>query len=128
MPAIKGELVHPLSREEWRAWLEANHTRQEGAWLVTYKKATGKPRVEYDEAVEEALCFGWVDSKPQKLDEERSLLWFAPRAKAAQAGPDPTRNGWNGCWPRARWRRRAWLKSKQPKPTARGRCLTKSKR
>jgi len=76
---IKGELVHPLSREEWRAWLAANHTRQDGAWLVTYKKATGKPRVEYDAAVEEALCFGWVDSKPQKLDEERSLLWFAPR-------------------------------------------------
>jgi uncharacterized protein YdeI (YjbR/CyaY-like superfamily) len=75
----KGELVHPLSREEWRTWLEANHTRQEGAWLVTYKKATGKPRVEYDEAVEEALCFGWVDSKPNKLDDERSLLWFAPR-------------------------------------------------
>ena len=79
MPAIKGELVHPLSRAEWRAWLETNHTRREGAWLVTFKKATGKPRVEYEEAVEEALCFGWVDSKPQKLDEERSLLWFAPR-------------------------------------------------
>jgi uncharacterized protein YdeI (YjbR/CyaY-like superfamily) len=79
MAELKGELVHPLSREEWRAWLAANYTRKEGAWLVTYKKATGKPRVEYDEAVEEALCFGWVDSKPQKLDEERSLLWFAPR-------------------------------------------------
>jgi uncharacterized protein YdeI (YjbR/CyaY-like superfamily) len=46
---------------------------------VSYKKATGKPRFEYDDAVEEALCFGWVDSKPNKLDEERTLLWFAPR-------------------------------------------------
>lgn len=71
--------VHPLSRAEWRAWLEANHTRPEGVWLITYKKATGKPRVEYGESVEEALCFGWVDSKANKLDEERSMLWFAPR-------------------------------------------------
>ncbi|MCE7982125.1 MAG: hypothetical protein DYG89_13095 [Caldilinea sp. CFX5] len=71
--------VHPLSRAEWRAWLAENHTRAEGIWLVSYKKATGKPRFAYDEAVEEALCFGWVDSKPNKLDEERSLLWFAPR-------------------------------------------------
>ena len=71
--------THPLTRAEWRAWLSANHTRTEGVWLVTFKKATGKPRVEYDEAVEEALCFGWIDSKPNKLDAERSLLWFAPR-------------------------------------------------
>jgi uncharacterized protein YdeI (YjbR/CyaY-like superfamily) len=71
--------VHPLTRAEWRAWLAANHTRTQGIWLITYKKATGKPRVEYDEAVEEALCYGWVDSKPNKLDDERSMLWFAPR-------------------------------------------------
>ena len=71
--------VHPLSRGEWRAWLAANHTRTDGLWLVTYKVATGKPRVGYDEAVEEALCFGWVDSKANKLDDARSLLWFAPR-------------------------------------------------
>jgi len=71
--------VHPLSRAEWRTWLAENHTRAEGIWLVSYKKATGRPRFDYDEAVEEALCFGWIDSKPNKLDEERSLLWFAPR-------------------------------------------------
>jgi uncharacterized protein YdeI (YjbR/CyaY-like superfamily) len=71
--------VHPLSRAEWREWLALNHTRIEGVWLVTYKKATGKPRVEYDAAVEEALCFGWIDSKAKKLDDQRSLLWFAPR-------------------------------------------------
>lgn len=71
--------VHPLTRAEWRAWLAAHHARVEGVWLVTFKKATGKPRVEYGEAVEEALCFGWVDSKPNKLDDARSLLWFAPR-------------------------------------------------
>lgn len=70
---------HPLTRAEWRAWLEANHTRPTGVWLVSYKKATGKPSIPYDEAVEEALCFGWVDSKPNKLDDERAMLWFAPR-------------------------------------------------
>jgi len=71
--------IHPLTRAEWRAWLEDNHGRAEGVWLISYKKTTGKPRIEYDEAVEEALCYGWIDSKPNKLDAERSLLWFAPR-------------------------------------------------
>jgi uncharacterized protein YdeI (YjbR/CyaY-like superfamily) len=71
--------IHPKSRAGWRMWLEENHARIEGIWLISYKKATGKPRFEYDEAVEEALCFGWVDSKPNKLDGERSMLWFAPR-------------------------------------------------
>jgi uncharacterized protein YdeI (YjbR/CyaY-like superfamily) len=71
--------THPKSRADWRKWLEENHVRTEGVWLISYKKTTGKPRFDYDEAVEEALCFGWVDSKPNKLDDERSLLWFAPR-------------------------------------------------
>jgi uncharacterized protein YdeI (YjbR/CyaY-like superfamily) len=71
--------THPKTRAEWRAWLLVHHARDEGVWLITYKKATGKPRVEYVDAVEEALCFGWVDSKPNKLDDERSILWFAPR-------------------------------------------------
>jgi len=71
--------IHPKTRAEWRRWLEEHHTRAEGIWLISYKKGTGKPRLEYDEAVEEALCFGWVDSKPNKLDEERAMLWFAPR-------------------------------------------------
>lgn len=71
--------IHPLSRDEWRDWLQANHTRTTGVWLVSYKKSTGKPRFDYGDAVEEALCFGWVDSKPNKLDSERTLLWFAPR-------------------------------------------------
>ena len=71
--------VQPRSRAAWRKWLERNHTRAQGVWLVSYKKATGKPRVEYDEAVEEALCFGWIDSKANKLDDERSMQWYGPR-------------------------------------------------
>ena len=71
--------VHPKTRSEWRAWLSEHHQRPNGVWLITYKKATGKPRIDYNDAVEEALCFGWIDSKGNKLDEERSMLWFAPR-------------------------------------------------
>lgn len=71
--------VHPLSRAEWRAWLLEHHGRSSGVWLVSFKKGTGQPRFELDEAVEEALCVGWIDSKPNKLDDTRSLLWFAPR-------------------------------------------------
>jgi uncharacterized protein YdeI (YjbR/CyaY-like superfamily) len=79
MATLPENAIHPLTRAEWRAWLEANHTRPNGVWLVSYKKATGKPSFPYAEAVEEALCFGWIDSKPNKLDDERTMLWFAPR-------------------------------------------------
>ena len=58
--------IHPLAACRM-ARVEDNHTRGGGVWLITYKKATGMPLMEYDEAVEEALCFGWVDSKPNKL-------------------------------------------------------------
>ena len=70
---------HPLSRQQWRDWLAANHDGLEGVWFVYYKKSAGKPRVGYDEAVEEALCFGWIDSLPRKVDEARSKLLFTPR-------------------------------------------------
>lgn len=71
--------VHPLAREEWRAWLQKNHDTEPGVWFVFFKEHTGKPRISYDEAVEEALCFGWIDSLPRKLDDERSKLLFTPR-------------------------------------------------
>lgn len=90
MSQLPTNSTHPKTRAQWRAWLEKNHERAEGVWLITYKKATGKPRVEYDEAVEEALCFGWVDSKPSKLDDERSLLYFAPR-KAGSGWSKPNK-------------------------------------
>jgi uncharacterized protein YdeI (YjbR/CyaY-like superfamily) len=71
--------VHPKTRAAWRQWLTQHQGRTDGVWLITFKVGTGKPRISYDESVEEALCFGWVDSKPRKLDDERSMLWFAPR-------------------------------------------------
>ena len=73
------ERVQASSRREWREWLAANHATSPGAWLVTYKRATGKPRVTYDEAVAEALCFGWIESRPHSPDDERSMLLFTPR-------------------------------------------------
>ena len=83
---------HPLAAADWRAWLAANHTRAEGVWLITYKKATGKPTLSYEASVEEALCFGWVDSKGGKLDDERTMLYFAPRkAGSGWSRPNKTR-------------------------------------
>jgi uncharacterized protein YdeI (YjbR/CyaY-like superfamily) len=79
MPEPPENSVHPLSRAEWRAWLEEHHGRAAGVWLVSYKQAAGGPRMSYEEMVEEALCFGWVDSKGGKLDAARTMLYFAPR-------------------------------------------------
>ena len=79
MPGAPKNSFLAETRSEWRAWLAENHARSAGVWLITYKKGSGKPRLTYGESVEEALCFGWVDSKPRKLDDERTMLWFAPR-------------------------------------------------
>jgi uncharacterized protein YdeI (YjbR/CyaY-like superfamily) len=73
------EVVQIEQRADWRDWLERNHETASSVWLVTWKKPTGKPRVEYDAAVEEALCFGWVDSKSRSVDNERTSLYFARR-------------------------------------------------
>ena len=74
-------------RGKWRAWLEANSKRAKEVWLVYYKKATGRPRVVYGEAVEEAICFGWIDSKIKKLDEARFAQLFTPRKPKSRWSP-----------------------------------------
>ena len=71
--------VELSSRAEWRAWLAANHRSATGVWLVSWKRRTGRPTVGYEEAVEEALCFGWIDGVLNRLDDERSMQYFAPR-------------------------------------------------
>ena len=71
------------SRAQWRAWLAEHHATSGPIWLVTYKKASGKPRITYDEIVEEALCFGWIDSRSGTVDDERSKLWLAPRKRGS---------------------------------------------
>ena len=71
--------THPKTRSQWRKWLEKNHSTSPGVWLIYYKKDSGKRKLDYADAVEEALCFGWIDSLPRKIDNERSALKFTPR-------------------------------------------------
>jgi uncharacterized protein YdeI (YjbR/CyaY-like superfamily) len=73
------DAFEPESREGWRAWLEAHHADERGVWLVLRKKSAGPVNLTGEDAVEESLCFGWIDSKPRKLDDTRSMLYFAPR-------------------------------------------------
>lgn len=77
------ERFHAETVEEWRAWLLAHHARPEGVWLVQWKSRTGKPAVPYEQAIEEALCVGWVDSTYRSLDDERGMLWYSPRRKGS---------------------------------------------
>jgi uncharacterized protein YdeI (YjbR/CyaY-like superfamily) len=76
---LSEDMVDVRSSSEWRRWLQKNHKRGTGVWLVLYKKGSRKRQMDYNLAVEEGLCFGWIDSKPRKLNSERSLLWFTPR-------------------------------------------------
>ena len=73
------QTFYAATRLEWRKWLKKNYKTEKEIWLVYYKKATGKPRIEYNDAVEEALCFGWIDSTVRKLDEERFAQKFSRR-------------------------------------------------
>lgn len=73
------ETLYVPSREEWRDWLAAHHAEKSEIWLVTYRKHTGRPSVPYNDAVEEALCFGWIDSTRKGLDNERFAQRFTPR-------------------------------------------------
>ncbi len=75
--------LHFTSRDEWRAWLEVHHTTDKEAWLVHYKKRTGKPGLSLEEAVEEALCFGWIDGALKPMDEEQYALRYSPRKKGS---------------------------------------------
>lgn len=84
--------VEARDREKWRAWLERSHARSPGVWLVFYKKASGRPTVLYDEAVEEALCFGWIDSLRKAIDGERFEQLFTPRkSKSRWSKPNKER-------------------------------------
>jgi uncharacterized protein YdeI (YjbR/CyaY-like superfamily) len=73
------ERVEVTTRAQWRGWLSANHRQTDSVWVVTFKKGASQPRVPYDDLVEEALAFGWVDSLPRKLDAERTMLLMSPR-------------------------------------------------
>jgi len=68
-----------IDREQWRHWLEQNHTREREVWLIFNKVHTGQPSIPYEDSVEEALCFGWIDSLIQRIDEDRYARKFTPR-------------------------------------------------
>lgn len=70
---------YATDRNAWRQWLSEHHTSEKSVWLIIYKKDSAMPSVNYDEAVDEALCFGWIDSKPNKRDEESFYQFFAKR-------------------------------------------------
>ncbi|BAY29723.1 hypothetical protein NIES2107_15670 [Nostoc carneum NIES-2107] len=73
------ETVYAQDRQEWREWLQKNHQNAIGVWLIYYKVKSGKPSIKYSEAVKEALCFGWIDSKVKTIDTERYMQIFTPR-------------------------------------------------
>jgi uncharacterized protein YdeI (YjbR/CyaY-like superfamily) len=73
------EIFYPKNRQEWRNWLRDNHDKKQSVWLIYYKKRTNTPTVIYSEAVDEALCLGWIDSKAKPLDEQKFMQFFSRR-------------------------------------------------
>jgi uncharacterized protein YdeI (YjbR/CyaY-like superfamily) len=79
-----GKTLYVTNRKEWRAWLKKNHKKEKDIWLIYYNKKSGKLRIPYNDAVEEGLCFGWIDSIMKKINEEKFAQRFTPRRKNSQ--------------------------------------------
>jgi uncharacterized protein YdeI (YjbR/CyaY-like superfamily) len=79
-----GKTLYITERDEWRKWLKQHRRTKKEIWLIYYRKETGKPRISYNDAVEEALCFGWIDSILKKIDNERFAQRFSIRQKTSQ--------------------------------------------
>jgi len=75
----KNKTLYVTNRDEWRSWLEKNHDKEKGIWLIYYKKHTNAPTIPYEDAVEEALCFGWIDSIVKRIDTEKYMQKYTPR-------------------------------------------------
>lgn len=80
MPGRDEERIHPATSADFGSWLAEHHARGKGVWVVSWRRAAGREPVPYEELVLEALCWGWIDSQSATLDEERSMIWFAPRS------------------------------------------------
>ena len=74
-----GESLYVTTRQDFRRWLKKHHADRDEIWLVRFKKASGKPTLDYVDAVEEAICFGWIDNIEKSMDAERYALRFSPR-------------------------------------------------
>lgn len=79
MAASEYPRVHLKTVAEFRRWLREHHDTTPGLWLVGYRSSTGKPAIAYDDAVEEALCWGWIDSVVKPVDDERTMSLYTPR-------------------------------------------------
>jgi len=77
------QTLHVTNPKDWRDWLKRNYKTGKEIWLVYNKKGTGKPRIEYNDAVEEALCFGWIQSRLKPLDPQSFAVRFSPRHKGS---------------------------------------------
>ena len=77
-------ILYLSNRKDWRKWLRKNYKTEKEIWLIYYKKESGKPRIPYNDAVEEALCFGWIDSTVKAIDKERFAQRFSPRNPKSQ--------------------------------------------
>ena len=73
------ETFYPESRQAWRRWLEENHRSQQSVWLICYKMKSGMPTLSWSEAVDEALCFGWIDSTRKTIDNDKFIQFFCKR-------------------------------------------------
>jgi uncharacterized protein YdeI (YjbR/CyaY-like superfamily) len=78
------KILYAKDRKQWRAWLSKNHHAASEIWLVYYKKGSGRPRIPYNDAVEEALCFGWIDSTLKPIDEKCYAQRFSPRRQTSK--------------------------------------------
>jgi len=76
--------VYLKTRADWRKWLEENYNKTDGIWFTYYKKPSGKPSVPYNDAVEEALCFGWIDGKIRRINDDYYIQWFTPRRRGSR--------------------------------------------
>lgn len=75
--------LYVKNRVQWRKWLEKNYNSRDEIWLIYYKKHTKKPTIPYNDAVEEAICFGWIDGKVRSIDSERYMQRYTPRRKGS---------------------------------------------
>src|SRR5512145_166567 len=73
------DTTYAKNRKAWRSWLKRNHRSKKGVWLIYYKKHTGQTSISYADAVEEAICFGWIDGQIKKIDDDRYMQRFTPR-------------------------------------------------
>ena len=96
---MQTETRYFTDRHEWRNWLESNFEKKDEIWLEYPKKETGRKRISYNDAVEEALCFGWIDSTAKKLDKETTIQRFSKRRK-------------NSSWSQTNKERLKWLSEK----------------